>query len=649
MKSLVVAILVCLVQLAATSQTIPPIEAYGSKPLIRSMEISPDGQRILYLLEEEDRQTFVSHSISDSQKNLLMADATDIKAHSAYFATDSIAILSASRTTSLWGFKGRLEYGGAFSIDLKTGRIVQLLSRDENVYPGQSGIGRVIGIDGANSIAYMPAFAGPAYSRDPAYSLFKVNLNRYNGRVMARGVNATKDWIVGDDGRILAREDFDGGDKYYRIKTRKNGSWETVFEDNNTERPPFWIVGVKSDESALIINRQFEEDGGEALYTLSYDGVESEELFFEEGLEIDGVLTDRNRKVFGVRYSGMVPSYAFFDPEIDAAFEALFADFPFYNIRIRSWSDDWARVIISISGGQYKGNYFLFETETGALTEIGDPRPSIPEDALGVAQAIKYKARDGLEINAILTWPPERLGEQRLPLIVLPHGGPHAYDQLGFNWLSQFFANRGYLVLQPNFRGSTGFGADFMERGYGEWGGKMQDDVTDGVNALIASGMADPDRACIAGSSYGGYAALAGGAFTPELYKCVISIAGVADLHREGENEAEKFGKDSEVYRSWSRTMGNLMNNRSLMRDRSPVHSAESFQAPVLLIHGRDDTIVEMNQSNAMERALKKADKTVKYVKLRGGDHWLTDAETRLETLRAIDAFLREHNPTDNK
>ena len=151
---------------------------------------------------------------------------------------------------------------------------------------------------------------------------------------------------------------------------------------------------------------------------------------------------------------------------------------------------------------------------------------------VGLVQTIEYSSRDGLKIPAIITWPPGVDGgtAKKLPLVVMPHGGPERYDRVGFDWMAQFFANEGYAVLQPNFRGSTGFGVEFRDAGRGQWGLKMQDDVTDGVNAMIKTGWTDPDRVCIVGWSYGGYAALAGGAFTPELYRCVIAGGAVTDL-----------------------------------------------------------------------------------------------------------------------
>jgi dipeptidyl aminopeptidase/acylaminoacyl peptidase len=229
---------------------------------------------------------------------------------------------------------------------------------------------------------------------------------------------------------------------------------------------------------------------------------------------------------------------------------------------------------------------------------------------------------------------------QTSPLIVIPHGGPEAYDAVGFDWLAQYFASRGYLVLQPNFRGSYGFGRAHREAGHGEWGGKMQDDITDGVNLLIKKQWADPNRVCIIGGSYGGYAALAGGAFTPDLYKCVAAIAPVTDLNWMLTLEKRQSGGDSAVYEYWKKLIGDKSKDKAKIEAISPSNAAANFKAPVLLIHGFDDTVVPIGQSIRMENELKKAGKQVTFIKQKSGDHWLSTSETRLQTLRELDRFV---------
>ena len=228
---------------------------------------------------------------------------------------------------------------------------------------------------------------------------------------------------------------------------------------------------------------------------------------------------------------------------------------------------------------------------------------------------------------------------------MFPHGGPEAYDSVRFDWWAQYFARQGYLVMQPNFRGSTGSGAAFKEAGRGKWGQEMQDDLTDGVHAAVKAGYVDPDRVCIMGGSYGGYAALAGGAFTPDLYRCVIAVAAVVDLPAMILNERRDYGRDHWVVAYWREVIGNEAKERAKLERISPVNFADDFKAPVLLIHGKDDSVVPITQSQRMHKALRAADKEVQLLRLDGEDHWMSGSATRYAMLDAITAFLAEHNP----
>jgi len=249
-----------------------------------------------------------------------------------------------------------------------------------------------------------------------------------------------------------------------------------------------------------------------------------------------------------------------------------------------------------------------------------------------------------------LTLPPGRELKD-LPLVVMPHGGPASRDYLEFNWRAQALASRGYAVFQPQFRGSDGFGEAHLQAGYGEWGRKMQTDLSDGVKHLVEEGMVDAERVCIVGASYGGYAALQGMVTEPGVYRCAVSIAGVSDLPAMLEAEARQRGSgttsQNPVIRYWARFMGADSRRDSILQELSPARNVGSIQGPILLIHGRDDTVVPLNQSQIMDRALRSAGKETQLIILEGEDHWASYAPTRLAMLEATVAFLLEHNPPD--
>jgi dipeptidyl aminopeptidase/acylaminoacyl peptidase len=224
---------------------------------------------------------------------------------------------------------------------------------------------------------------------------------------------------------------------------------------------------------------------------------------------------------------------------------------------------------------------------------------------------------------------------------VLPHGGPETRDNNEFDWWSQFLASRGYAVLRPQFRGSKGFGDAFRRAGFRQWGRRMQDDLTDGVLAMIQQGVADPRRVCIVGGSYGGYAALAGAAFTPDLYKCAVSVNGVSDLPEMLGSVKVQNGAESDSVAYWRDNIGSPFDRRVI--ERSPALAADAIRVPILLMHGVDDTVVPIGQSESMARALEKRNKPFEFIRLPGEDHWLSRADTRLRVLTEIERFLREH------
>jgi dipeptidyl aminopeptidase/acylaminoacyl peptidase len=229
--------------------------------------------------------------------------------------------------------------------------------------------------------------------------------------------------------------------------------------------------------------------------------------------------------------------------------------------------------------------------------------------------------------------------ERDLPLVVMPHGGPEDRDETGFDWLAQFLASRGYAVLQPQFRGSTGLGRAHANAGRQQWGLRMQDDVTDGVRALITEGIVDPKRVCIVGWSYGGYSALAGAAFTPDLYACAASIGGVSDLPVMLATISRDSGRESDAFAYWREHIGSPFNADVI--GKSPARAAMAVRAPVLLLHGTDDTVVPIEQSRLMATALRAAKKPVELIELTGEDHWMkTSSESRIRTLTELERFL---------
>lgn len=618
---------------------LPSIEAYGQLPAISLVSLSPNGDYIAFVYRNGEKNELRIINLVDPSEQTLAIDVDQIKVNGVSWADENHVILRAYETTRITGFRGKLDYSAAFSVNRKTRKLTKLLIDTDKLYPGQSGLGSIVASEAGTEKVFMPAYMGTR-SRDPVYSILKVDLDTGRGRVHYRGNENTADWFIDTDGTILAREDYNNRSNEYQISTKQGGKWKTVLE-RIAENGPAGLVGVTPDRSALVVLVR-NSDGYNEIRRLGFDGTYSDAIMARDNTEIERVMLTSDRIVFGVAYGGLQPSYDFFDKDLAADVKAFQDKVKTASISLVSWSADFSKLVFYIEGSTYAGDYLLMDRATSDISYISSARPDIKGKNIGEVLTIEYAASDGLKIPGVMTVP---FGSdlKKLPAIIMPHGGPEAHDKVAFDWIAQYFASRGYLVFQPNFRGSDGFGTAFTKAGYGGWGGVMQQDITDGVAALDKGGMIDPERVCIVGWSYGGYAALAGGAFTPDLYKCVAAIAPVSDLPRMLIDEKRDHGKDHWVVSYWEKAMANGDATRDTLREKSPVEFADRFTAPVLLIHGRDDLVVKINQSKRMRSALKKAGKDVELIEMRGEDHYLITPGSRLAALQALDGFIAEN------
>ncbi|WP_296458050.1 S9 family peptidase [Phenylobacterium sp.] len=334
--------------------------------------------------------------------------------------------------------------------------------------------------------------------------------------------------------------------------------------------------------------------------------------------------------------------YTFYDPADAKAWQDIVAAYGDQRVRLESWSTDRRRIVVQVESKTEGPRFAVIDLGQRTADWLGAQYSDLTADDLAPREPVKFKAADGLALGGYLTLPRGKPAKN-LPLIVFPHGGPASRDTPGFDWWAQAMASRGYAVLQVNFRGSDGLGSRLLEAGYGEWGRKMQTDLSDGVRHLAAQGVIDPGRVCIVGGSYGGYAALAGATIDTGVYRCAVSVAGVADLKRQVAWSRTRGGASAGRY--WNRFMGADTGEEDVLARYSPANLAAKADAPILLIHGKDDTVVPLEQSRIMADALHKAGKPVELVVQKGADHWLSRGDTRLEMLTATMAFIEKHNP----
>ncbi|WP_231759410.1 alpha/beta hydrolase family protein [Microbulbifer elongatus] len=618
---------------------------YGALPKVSMLTVSPSGERIAFRMTgENDSDIAIVMSLAEG-KRLNAVNLSEITPESIYFANENELVLVASNVRKLWGFRGKLDLSTAYAFNVANGEVRQLLTPGDVIYAGQTGLGSIVGLSPDNKYAYMPAYVPDSKNdQSPRKSLLRVDLDSPRSpRVHFKGRSSSWDFFVDNKGEVIAHELFDNKRNLHRMLARHGDEWKEIYREE-TSVPSISFMGLTPDRESLIAIANNGETNRNDFYTLSLITGEFANLGFgRDDADVEYTYTSLDRRVWGVRYSGFTPSYRFFDPALDQRMQDIQAQFAGHSVWLRDWSADWEHLVVYVEGSQVAGDYYLFPKEGGPVL-LASARPQVSSEQIHPIATMNFKARDGMVIPTLLTLPRTKVDNlKNLPAVILPHGGPAAYDRVSFDWLAQALANRGYLVVQPQFRGSTGFGLDHHLAGNGEWGAKMQDDVTDALDTLVRKGIVDPQRVCIAGMSYGGYAALAGGAFTPEKYRCVVSVNGVSDLERMLRDERRDNGRHHWVVSYWEESMARGEVDKDRLRAVSPVRFAENFQAPVLLIHGEDDVVVPIRQSEYMHKQLKRKKKAVEFLELKDETHHLVTGTARMQTTEAIVAFIDKH------
>ena len=447
-------------------------------------------------------------------------------------------------------------------------------------------------------------------------------------------------WVLDRDGEPRFASEFDVVDGvglrrlHYRAKGQKR--WKVVgeYEYGTGEIVPIAFAFDNTSVYAL-------SDIGRntlALYELDSDTMELGRLIYADDVyDIRGVvISKRTKELSGVFYTADKHKIVWLDPERRALADAIRERLP----EATSWfqfSDDDRVALVRTSSDRDPGSYWIYRSETGVLRELFKRAEWLVPDELTPIRPIEFDARDGLTIRGYLALPPDATSKPP-PLLVNPHGGPFGIrDVDAFDPTVQYFASLGFAVLQVDFRGSGGYGVGFIKAGWREHGGKMIDDITDGVRWTLEQGYADPDRICLYGGSYGGFAALMSLVREPALYKCAISFAGVTDLRR-------MIGTGSGPGAEWTRQIiGDYFDDKDVLRANSPVHNAGSIEDPVLLIHGKQDRIVHWHHTDRMERALKEAGRpvTVKYYDDEG--HTFFEEDDRVEVHGVMAGFLNRY------
>lgn len=627
----------------------PPAAVFGALPQTDHVAISPDGNTLAWNIASDTQQKILVFDAAAGKDKRVQLLPLPAKLRFLTWSDDETLLIGISSTGPAEGEQQRYEYFRTLALNVNSGVIKTLLMggggyrstvSDAQILTTHTGKPRTVIMSTldfrASEVRPETGSRVGEHRGDSGWRLnvYEVDTRTGEGKELYEGSPYTSDWTVDRNGSVVAREDWNPDGEVYRVLARNGLGWREIFHQEMHGQ--LRLLAPSADGSMLLALGTIAESGSK-LWGIPLDGSPPRVVVEDAAQEVQSVVWDGfSRLPVAAILGGPDMLYKWIDPDAQKRFETLATTFRGKQLGIGSESQDHQRLVVAVSTASTPAVFYLVDFRTHHADIIGEQYPELAHASLGPLKAITYKARDGTEIPAYLTLPPDA-SATNLPLIVLPHGGPEARDAPVFDWWAQFLATRGYAVLQPQFRGSTGFGTAFRLAGRKQWGGLMQDDVTDGVKSLIAEGLADAHRVCIVGASYGGYAALAGAAYTPDLYACAASINGVSDLPQVLYWLEQNSGGDSDSLAYWHESMGSRLAD---LRAHSPRDSVDTIRAPLLIMYSADDTAVPPAQSLEMARALTRAGKQVKLVKLEGDDHWLSRSQTRTQMLRELESFL---------
>lgn len=649
-REMAAAVLAAAAGLASTADAAPPVEAFGSLPQVSSMSISPDGHRIAAVQPIDGRPQVVIFAFTSAGVKQYAFKVADAIARRARWVGNEHLVAVYQESTKLRSDTELRNWQRAFSMSKDAKDPVRLMASS---WVGTFNVQTGAILDAPkedSSHVFMQALQAYAYGdTDTRLSRGKIRLNVYrvdlesgHGEPAEIGNDQTVQWVMDGHGHAVGRVD-QNVDLEETLFVGGGHDWKPVLTFSAAKGGDAYVGGLLEDESAVAIVRPNDE-GMVSAYPLNRaDGKIGPALFSDREFDVDYLLRDEwSGRVIGAVYAREKEEVHYFDPKLQALQKKLEAALPGQTVEIESADIAQDAFIVRSSGPRQPAIFQLYDPKTSQLSFLAAQYPSLTKDDLGEVRSYPYKSRDGLDIHAYLTLPPGK-NPHRLPTVVFPHGGPESRDTLDFDWWAQFMASRGYAVLQPNFRGSSGYGAKFRDAGNGEWGKGMQNDISDGVKKLIADGIADPKRVCIVGASYGGYAALAGATFTPELYACAVAYAPVSDLPAMLGREAKRMGKNSTAISYWEERIGSRYRDEGLMAAVSPARHVDQVKAPLLIVHSDKDVTVPFSQGQIEADALRAAGKPVKFVTLEGDDHYLEFSQTRIKLLQETEQFLATH------
>jgi dipeptidyl aminopeptidase/acylaminoacyl peptidase len=620
--------------LAAQAASAAPLEAYGRLPSIENVALSADATRLAAIVTEGDIRRILVKRLRDGVVEVELPLGKTKARNIVWAGADHLLITTSSAAEIQNAYAPRREYDTVVDLDMRDRKLYPLMNDVQNTANIAAGA-PIVRQSAGELTLLIPGigFVGGDYRS--RLVLLKADLDKHRVQISWSGQAHTGDLVVDERGVVIAESEFDAAARRWTLRVKQGDSWREVKRIEAEFEPPILLGAGRSPGTVLVLDRT---SGAAAYREISTaDGLWAEP--FETLDRVAAPIWDFDGRLVGLNeLIGDDQRHEAFDPAYAKIRATLQATFPNQRVTIASRSATPGKLVAYVDSPTEGPAYAFVDLNAKKAIWIGSVYQQLAPEDIAPVRSLAFAASDGLPLNGYLTLP-RRKPSRGLPLVVLPHAEPDKREVPGFDWLAQAIASRGYAVLQVNSRGSRGYGRRFQEAGYGQWGRKMQTDLSDGVRKLVDDGTVDPARVCIAGWGYGGYAALAGAALEPEVYRCAVSIAGIADL-RVFLNDQGAFSA-----RQLKRYVGVQSTSASSLQTISPAAQVQKIRAPILLIHGKDDTVVPVSQSESMAASLRRAGKNVRFEMLEGEDHWLSRSETRLRTVQLVAAFLEENNP----
>jgi len=609
------------------------VAQFAALPVLRKPLLSPDGHHIAARKVADRKTTIVILNADRPEAPAQSIELGKAQIYALTWAGNQRLLLTVLSTRHIFHVDVDIPFLRLIAIDIATGVSRVVDRKAQGIYAGD-----VLYTDPIGNWALV---ASQDFV-DTFPSVKRVDLATGDSTIVEKPKSGVWDWYADEHGVVRAGVSYDNRrwTVWYRDKPEeKLRSIRGKFDQEDDSAVDKFIF--RGENSWIVTNKR---TGRFGLY--KYDlkaGVVGDAIFEHPQVDVDDALYDPvTGTIAGVEYEDDRPRTVWFEPDLKALQARLDRALPTSVNAATDWSVDKQRVLVWSGSASDPGRYFLLNRKTSQMHAVVDPYPGIDPERLAAVKMVHYQARDGLNLPAYLTLPRGR-DPKSLPLVVMPHGGPFERDHWEYDPIVQFLASRGYAVLQPQFRGSIGYGKDFVAKGYGEWGRKMQDDLDDGVDWLARSGQIDSKRVCIVGTSYGGYAALWGAARNPERYRCAASMSGVADVQAMLRYDRKLFSA-TRYFREWRNKVGG--EGKTDLAAVSPLNFADRIKVPLLIGHGEDDDNVPVRQSRLMVEALTKANATVASVFYKDGGHGFSSSKDFEDWLGRLEAFLAKHNPS---